>query len=240
MLKKYSKWYKLFILPLWILVGFFVAQVLTLLISYLLKFIGRPLSSLPDAVASTVIAAIVYIVMFAVVVGFPVLVKKMSISKRELGLGRWPSWMDLVLAPICLVAYVIYSALLIMAAEKLIPGFNIDQVQDVGFSNLAHSYQYYLAMITLVIMAPLAEELIFRGFLFSKLRQLFPFWLTTLVVSVAFGAIHGAWNVAVDTFALSVMLCILREYSGSIWASVLLHMIKNGIAFYVLFIIPLL
>lgn len=222
------------------MVGFLIAQILTFIIVDLLKLIGRPLSLLPEAVSSTVIAATVYVLMLAVVVGVPMLSKKMTLTKQDMGVSRLPSWMDMLLAPVCLVAYVIYSALLIMAAEKLIPGFNIDQVQDVGFDNLAHSYQYYLAFITLVVMAPLAEELIFRGFLFSKLRRLFPFWLTALVVSIAFGAIHGAWNVAVDTFALSIMLCVLREFTGSIWASVLLHMLKNGIAFYVLFIIPLL
>ncbi|RYZ49901.1 MAG: CPBP family intramembrane metalloprotease, partial [Sphingobacteriales bacterium] len=59
-----------------------------------------------------------------------------------------------------------------------------------------------------------------------------------IVTSIVFGAIHGQWNVAVDVFALSLILCSLREITGSIWAGVLLHMLKNGIAFYFLFIGP--
>jgi membrane protease YdiL (CAAX protease family) len=46
------------------------------------------------------------------------------------------------------------------------------------------------------------------------------------------------WNVAADTFALSLVLCTLRQITGNIWAGVLLHMIKNGIAYYFLFINP--
>ena len=46
------------------------------------------------------------------------------------------------------------------------------------------------------------------------------------------------WAVTIDTFVLSLMLCALREYTGAIWAGVLLHAIKNGLAFYLLFVNP--
>jgi len=36
-----------------------------------------------------------------------------------------------------------------------------------------------------------------------------------------------------------LVLCTLRIVTGSIWAGVLLHMIKNGLAFYVLFVAPM-
>ena len=37
-------------------------------------------------------------------------------------------------------------------------------------------------------------------------------------------------------FALSIVLCGLREITGTIHAGILLHMLKNGIAFYLLFV----
>jgi membrane protease YdiL (CAAX protease family) len=101
-----------------------------------------------------------------------------------------------------------------------------------------------LAFVTLVVIAPLAEEVLFRGYLYGKLKQYIPIWLAVIVVSAIFGIFHLfgtdpiAWNLAVDTFALSVVLCVLRETTGNLWASVLLHMLKNGIAFYLLFINP--
>jgi len=62
--------------------------------------------------------------------------------------------------------------------------------------------------------------------------------VAALVTSLVFAAVHGQWNVAIDTFALSLVLCALREVTGTIWAGILLHMFKNAIAFYVLFIYP--
>jgi membrane protease YdiL (CAAX protease family) len=65
-------------------------------------------------------------------------------------------------------------------------------------------------------------------------------WLAILITSTLFGLIHGAWNVGIDTFALSIVLCVVRLKTGSLWASILIHMTKNAIAFYLLFINPLL
>ena len=74
--------------------------------------------------------------------------------------------------------------------------------------------------------------------MYGKLKKFVPIWVAILVTSALFGSIHGAWNLAIDTFALSIVLCLLRESTGNIWASILLHMAKNGIAFYILFINP--
>ena len=48
---------------------------------------------------------------------------------------------------------------------------------------------------------------------------------------------HFQWNVGVNVFALSVVLCALREITGTIYAGILTHMIKNGVAFYLLYLV---
>ena len=102
-----------------------------------------------------------------------------------------------------------------------------------------------LAFLTLVVVAPIAEELIFRGYLYGKMREKFSqvtseIWsviISALLVSVVFGIIHMQWNVGVNVFAMSLVACALREYTGTIYAGILLHMIKNGLAFYFLFVL---
>jgi membrane protease YdiL (CAAX protease family) len=114
------------------------------------------------------------------------------------------------------------------------------QAQETGFQRLTQYYEYALAFVTLIIVAPLAEEILFRGFLYGKLRKRMPLWVAMLITSALFGLIHGQWNVGLDVFALSIVLCSLREITGSIWAGILLHMIKNSIAFFIIFIAPML
>lgn len=61
--------------------------------------------------------------------------------------------------------------------------------------------------------------------------------VSTLLTSLLFGIVHLQWNVGVTVFALSVVLCAMREITGTTYAGILTHMIKNGVAFYMLFIL---
>lgn len=185
----------------------------------------------------TVAAALIYVLTLAIVVSVPWWVSKSRTDKKQLGLLRLPSWLDIGLAPAGLVIYLIATAIFTTIAMT-IPGFDANQMQETGFANLSYRYEYFLAFATLVVIAPLAEEVLFRGYLYGKLRNYVPAWFGVLLTSLLFAAVHGQWNVAVDVFALSLVLCILREITGNIWASFLLHMLKNGIAYYLLFINP--
>ncbi len=233
-------WRILIALPLWVYIGFEISKAVLIGFIYLLKWMQVPLGLLNSAVLETAAAALVYVFSIAIVVGVPWLIKKYKTSKEDIGLTRLPSWMDILLAPAGFAVYFLCSAVLVYAIGAIFPGFNLNEAQDTGFTGISRSYEYMLAFATLVVIAPIAEETLFRGYLYGKLRKIVPVWVAIPVVSALFGFVHGQWNVAIDVFALSVILCILREVTGSIWAGILLHMLKNGLAFYLLFINPVL
>lgn len=237
-LKKLATWQRVLGLVLWVAMSFGVAQLLLVLLVAGLVAVGVPLKMMNATMIQTVFAAVVYILTLVIVMGVPWWVKKSRTDKKELGLTRLPSWLDIVLAPAGFIMYMLVTVIVTGLVTLLFQGFDINQAQETGFSNLSTQKEYYLAFATLVILAPLAEEILFRGYLYGKLRKYIPVWLTMLLVSVLFGVVHGQFNVAVDVFALSIILCTLREITGSIWAGVLLHMLKNAIAYYLLFINP--
>jgi membrane protease YdiL (CAAX protease family) len=226
----------LIIFPAWVFLCFMFSQYLVVGLLSVMSLLNISLKAVDPIVANTAIAGFVYSLTLVLVLFVPKLIKAESTSKEEVGLIGLPTWKDIVLAPAGLIVYFILSSILILIASKIIPGFDATQVQNTGFNNARQSNELLFAFITLVIVAPIAEEILFRGYLFSKLKKYLPLWLAILATSVFFGTIHFAWNVGVDTFALSIVLCILRETTGTIWASILLHMMKNGIAFYVLFV----
>lgn len=238
MLKNYfkSKWWMLLILPVWVFISFSAAQFLVEGLVLVLVALHVPLELFNRAILNTLLAILVYVITIALVIGAPWLIKKRRTSRTDIGLTRLPSWTDILMTPVGLIAYLILSVILILLATKLLPWFNINQIQDTGFNHLNGRYEYILAFTTLVVVTPIAEEVLFRGYLYGKLKKFVPIWVAIIVTSLLFGAIHGAWNLAVDTFALSIVLCLLREFTGSLWSSILLHMVKNGIAFYILFI----
>lgn len=215
-----------------------MAQAILTLVALALNSIGVPLRAVNPAILQTIFAALVYVLTLAVVLGVPWWVRKSRTDQKEIGLTRLPSWLDIGLAPAGFVIYLIVTAALTAVATSLIPGFDAAQTQETGFANLAYRYEYIMAFVTLVVLAPMAEEILFRGYLFGKLRKYIPAWAAILLTSALFGLVHGQWNVGIDVFALSLVLCTLREITGSIWAGILLHMMKNALAFYLLFINP--
>lgn len=225
------------VLPLWVLASFVLVQVVLYLVTLGLHAVGISFRSANENVLNAAFGAIVYVLTIAMVVGLPLLIKKYKTSREDIGLSRLPSWLDILLAPAGFIIYLVISAIFILIASQL-SFINLDQVQDTGFSQLTQGYEYLVAFLTLVVIAPVAEEILFRGFLFGKLRKHVPIWVAILITSLLFAFVHGAVNVGIDVFALSIVLCLLRLVSGTIWPSILLHMLKNSIAFYLLFINP--
>jgi membrane protease YdiL (CAAX protease family) len=233
----YKPWQKAILLVLWVLLSFFAAQILISAVLIACQLLNVSLS-INQSVAQTLVAAAIYLLTLLILIGVPWISKGRKVSKEQLGLSGLPTWLDLGLGPAGYIVYTIGSIALISIVKSVIPGFDDGQAQDVGFQGLSMQYEYILAFATLVVIAPVAEEIVFRGYLYGKLRRHLPIWVAMVITSALFGFVHFQWNVGLDVFILSIVACSLREVTGSIWAGILLHMIKNGIAFYLLFINP--
>ena len=73
--------------------------------------------------------------------------------------------------------------------------------------------------------------------MYGKLRSRLSAIPAIIIVSALFGLMHGQWNVGVVVGIMSVFMCIARELTGTIYAGILIHMIKNGVAFYFLYVV---
>lgn len=225
-------------LPIWVVVAFYISQLLTVGLVWVLASLGLPFALVSEVLFNAAAMAVIYGISVVITIGLPWLLFKSRTTKEDVGLQRLPSWLDTVLAPAGFIIYAIASSLTLALLVWLLPFIDINQAQDVGFSQLTTRHEIVLGFVALVLIAPIAEEVLFRGYLFGKLKKHLPLWVAIIITSVLFGIVHGAWNVGIDTFVLGVVLCLLRVISGSLWPSILLHMIKNGIAFYLLFINP--
>lgn len=163
-------------------------------------------------------------------------------SFKTLGLTR-PKWLDLAYT---FIGFAIYLPILIavMAAVKTwFPEVNLEQEQQIGFQS-AQGLALIVVFISLVVLPPVTEEILARGFLYLGLRRKLPVIWAALITSFIFAAAHlqfgsGApllWAAAIDTFILSLVLVFLRHKTGRLWAPIGLHMLKNSLAFLALFI----
>jgi len=168
-----------------------------------------------------------------------------SISWRDIGLTK-PSGSNIASA---LPAYGIYFAILLVVVSLvgvLVPEIDLEQKQQLGFDSVAGGALVFV-FVSLVIVPAFVEEIMVRGFLYGGLVKRFHKISAAFIASLIFAAAHlqlgsGApplWVAAIDTFILSMVLIGLRERTGNLWAGIVVHMLKNSLAFASLFIFHL-
>ncbi len=230
-------------LTLWVVFALFLGQALAALVVFNLPFQSN------ESVLTTIVAAVGYGLGLLLAIGVPALATRKWATKKTLGIERLPSWSDIGLGILSLLPYYIVSGTVLYLGLEVFKVIDPEVGQQIAFDNLSLRIEYVVAFITLVILAPLAEELLFRGYFLGRMTERTGKWVALFVTAIAFGAMHLfgysetglvlQWGAAADTFAMGLTAGILRLLSGSIWAGVLLHSIKNCIAYYFLFISPL-
>lgn len=98
----------------------------------------------------------------------------------------------------------------------------------------------WLLVFAMVIVAPLYEELVFRGILWSAISEQFvasqsKYYgaiVASIVTSLIFAVIHVQYGIyEISTIViLALLFCYARVKSGSLLLPMLLHMINNGVA----------
>jgi len=169
---------------------------------------------------------------------------QLAANMRAIGITRPWQGKDVGYALAAAVGYYVVFGLA-SAAVSAISGQDFSQRQETGFTAIASRPELVMTFVGLVILPPVVEEILFRGVLFGGLRRRFSFVWAALITGLAFALPHLAeskdggvlWLAGIDTLTLSFFLCYLREKTGSLWASIFLHVTKNGIAFFFLFVI---
>lgn len=84
-----------------------------------------------------------------------------------------------------------------------------------------------LMFLYAVLLGPVCEELIFRGVTMRLFRQALPFWLANIFQALLFGIFHLNWIQGIYAFALGLVLGYICERGGSIYHSILFHILFN-------------
>ena len=189
-----------------------------------------------NATLETVLSAIVYLIDLVITLGIPALIFCERPTRDSLGLRGLFTWTDIGMGVIGFILSMIAALIVTAIAAAIFPWIDMEQAQEVGYDNISGFKDMMMAFLALVVIAPVAEEIVFRGWLYGKLRRHTWAIPAILLTSVAFGAAHGQWNVGITVGVMSVFMCLIREMTGTVYGGMIVHMLKNGLAFYMLFI----
>lgn len=108
---------------------------------------------------------------------------------------------------------------------------------DAFFQNALDAW---LVALFGIFIAPIAEEIAFRGFLYPSLRPWTGRILAAILTSIPFALLHAqqvghAWGPLTMVFLVSLVLVGVRERTGSVAASALVHACYNLSIFAVIF-----
>ena len=96
----------------------------------------------------------------------------------------------------------------------------------------------YVVAIFAIVVAPIAEELVFRGVVFAKLRRVTAIWTANIIQAALFGIYHMDLVQGIYAFVLGMILGYMVIKFKTIIASVALHMFVNGSAFIIMAFTP--
>ncbi|HBV94554.1 MAG TPA: hypothetical protein DEG26_07640 [Chloroflexi bacterium] len=90
-----------------------------------------------------------------------------------------------------------------------------------------------LTLLATAVIAPIAEEIIFRGFTFRWLQGRMPLWGAVMVSAALFSAAHVGWaepTLFLPVFLDGLLLAYVYAKSGSVWPGVIIHASINVLA----------
>jgi uncharacterized protein len=131
------------------------------------------------------------------------------------------------LVPLTLFAYYVAVAIYIsFVGEPKQEDIGGDLGLDRGFLLAS------LAVFLICVVAPIAEESFFRGFLYGGLRQRLSQVPAAAISGLVFGGVHAPTGptAIVPLAILGFALALLYERTGSIWPGVLAHALNNALA----------
>lgn len=144
-------------------------------------------------------------------------------SLRDLG-WRGFKWWWLLVALVATYVALVGANYLQTINQNLFPGVSNGQCHQVQHD---YSNYYWLAIIVVCVIAPIAEETIFRGFIYGWLHRWGPAVFAIPLSAAIFSALHQQLVLFLPLFFVGLVLAWLYQGSRSIIPGILTHALFN-------------
>lgn len=127
-----------------------------------------------------------------------------------------------------------FGNLLISQVVKLLGENNLLVNNSIDMVNNALSAQttidIILQIVVLVVIAPIVEEFLFRGYVFTETKRMFSLAASVIINGLLFGLFHMNLLQGINTFFLAIVLSLIYYYRANITDNIIVHFTNNAIA----------
>ena len=215
--------------PLWYpVVAVFAGLVLgTLLITALTTLLRAAGGADPDAEGPGLTAASTVIIDLSVVAATVLIASRTERARAwHFGLRGAPLGNAAAATGLGVIAFYLFA---LVYGATVRPENPQRVVQDLGADT--NTLLLVVGAVVVVAIAPVCEEIVFRGFLYRVLRLRMRFWIAAALNGALFGVIHGLSPIVPILAFLGFVLCWAYERAGTLYAPIAIHVINNAIAY---------
>lgn len=176
---------------------------------------------------------VVAYLMQTIVIVLPLLLvmQDKKIGIKDLGFCEMSFWKAVRMA---LAGYFYYLIVMMSVANILwslnleVPGFGEQSSYVDFFGDEKFTAMFVVLIIT--FLAPIIEEIFFRGFVFQTILGRWPRWIAFTVSAAIFAVFHLELQIFIPLFILGLILNFLFFKSKSLYPGIAFHIINNVIA----------
>ena len=159
------------------------------------------------------------------------LARRRGASLRALGFVRPRDWGLTVTAVLGAYGMLVAYGAIVLALERF-AGLDLPDPANTIPDTLARTVPVWAVLgVAVVLVAPLGEELFFRGLVYRGVEGLWGPWVGIAVSGVAFSLVHFNPSVVVPFAGIGMVFAWAYRGSGSLWTTIAAHAIFNGVSF---------
>ena len=128
-----------------------------------------------------------------------------------------------------LIANIIFSFLSVSLISGILHYLNIDLLKKVMEESPFKSDNIFLIILGACVIAPIFEEVVFRGIVYTRLRCRFGNTAAIILAALIFGLLHISLA-AVHAIIMGITFCIIFKKYNNIFINIILHCIHNILA----------
>jgi membrane protease YdiL (CAAX protease family) len=226
-------WREALLFVLFTFVSYFFFAILTILV---FEIRGIPLSDLRDVTpVRSLFVVIVTVLISAAMMAYLFFTARVRFHApfwRTLGWRPFPERIPRTLAyAACVLGGGIFAVMIGLASAA------VGKKGTLPIEKLLQDRESTMLLMGLgILVAPLVEETIFRGFLYPLLARSFGITAGVLVTGTLFGLLHagqlwGGWGQIALLVFVGIVFTYVRAWSGTVLASYLLHVSYNTYLF---------